>query len=323
MSSLAPGDLVRRLGLGRIHRAPAAGGSGIMLRGRSIYILPTRYGMMFGVLLLIMLVGSINYGNNMGFLLTFILTSASISSLFHTFRNLHGIYVASGRCGEFYAGEPMVYPLLLQVENQRPRPGIEVIGPVGEPQQVNVPASGLAETGVLFTGVRRGWFKPGVVRLETRYPFGLFRAWAYVELQRPCLVYPMVGPSGRTIPPAAIGPLTMEGSKNSGSDDYRGLRSWQPGDSPRMIHWKAAACETKELMSKVFGSQAAGDMWLDWDSLPELGREQRLSQLCRWVLDLTAQGIGFGLRIPGTEIDPGTGNEQKRRCLEALAKFPS
>jgi uncharacterized protein (DUF58 family) len=50
--------------------------------------------------------------------------------------------------------------------------------------------------------------------------------------------------------------------------------------------------------------------------------EERLSILCRWVLDAHAGGEAFGLRLPGGEILPGLGTAHRHRCLEALALFP-
>ena len=59
----------------------------------------------------------------------------------------------------------------------------------------------------------------------------------------------------------------------------------------------------------------------DWDSLPGLGREERLAQLCRWVVDAHERGEAFGLRLPGTAIDVNLGVSHRERCLNALALF--
>ena len=45
----------------------------------------------------------------------------------------------------------------------------------------------------------------------------------------------------------------------------------------------------------------------------------RLSRLAAWVLQAEKLGENYGLRLPGQEIPPGTGEAHKRRCLEALA----
>ena len=43
------------------------------IQARKIYILPTRFGLMFATMVIVMLVGSIYYANNLGFMLTFFL----------------------------------------------------------------------------------------------------------------------------------------------------------------------------------------------------------------------------------------------------------
>ncbi len=49
------------------------------------------------------------------------------------------------------------------------------------------------------------------------------------------------------------------------------------------------------------------------------GVEARLSRLCAWVLQADRLGLDYGLRLPGNEVRPGSGEAHKRRCLEALA----
>ena len=51
----------------------------------------------------------------------------------------------------------------------------------------------------------------------------------------------------------------------------------------------------------------------------ESGLEQRLSRLAGWVLAAERAGALYGLRLPGTEIQPGHGETHRAACLEALA----
>ena len=62
-------------------------------------------------------------------------------------------------------------------------------------------------------------------------------------------------------------------------------------------------------------------MWLDWERLPPVGIEERVSLLCRQVLDAAENGLSYGLRIPGTTIGMGHSELHKHRCLAALATF--
>jgi hypothetical protein len=48
-----------------------------MIGTRQIYIIPSRYGFGYALLLLLMWIGSINYANNLGLLLTFLLQDSA------------------------------------------------------------------------------------------------------------------------------------------------------------------------------------------------------------------------------------------------------
>jgi uncharacterized protein (DUF58 family) len=113
---------------------------------------------------------------------------------------------------------------------------------------------------------------------------------------------------------------TARPSAQEGSEDFAGLRAWQPGDSPRQVAWKVAA-RSDVLATKRFGDIEGGTVLLDWDRLAGLEVEARLSQLARWVLDAEQTNLRYGLRIPGVEIAPGNGMPHRHRCLEALALF--
>ena len=61
------------------------------------------------------------------------------------------------------------------------------------------------------------------------------------------------------------------------------------------------------------------ELWLDMRQAGAAGWEHKLSRLCAWVLQADRLGLRYGLRLPGLEIAPGSGEAHKRRCLEALA----
>src|SRR5262249_9052293 len=142
-------------------------------------------------------------------------------------------------------------------------------------------------------------------------------AWAYLEFDMHCIVYPRPAPPGMPLPRARAS--AGEGAeRGEGQEDFHGLRQYHRGDSPRHVAWKVAARD-QGLFTKQFAGRADTELWLDWTLLPgRLGVEEKLSQLARWVLDAHASGLSFGLRIPGHTVDLGTGETQRERCLETL-----
>lgn len=74
------------------------------------------------------------------------------------------------------------------------------------------------------------------------------------------------------------------------------------------------------MLTKQFTGTSATQVWLDWNELPTgLETEARLSRLTRWLLDAHAQGLAYGLNLPGRKIPLGHGARQFQDCLEALA----
>ncbi len=312
--------VARRLGLARIGRPQSGGDGAVRLVGRRIYILPTRFGLAFALLLLVMLIGSINYSNSMGFVLTFLSGGVAIVSILHTYQNLCGLSLLPGRSQEAFADRPVAFALILRNEETTGRTGIVVQGDGAKPVRIDPAGGASTEVNLSFTGGDRGLFSPGVLTLSTGFPLGLFRAWSRVDVERRCVVYPAPAPRKRALPRTSSGSEHGLGAGGRGVDDFTGLRPYQPGDSPRHIHWKAVARE-QTLLTKVFGGEHQEVLHLDWNALPGLNREQRLSQLCRWVLDANEEGLDFGLRLPDREIAPARGEEHRYQCLTALALF--
>jgi len=307
-----------RLGIERTVRAGPGSAAEACLEGRRIYILPTRFGVLYGALLFVMLLGSVNYANSMGYVLTFFLASVAIVSVLHTYLNLRGLTVAGGRYCEQFADGPVRVPLALGNRSRSLRPGVLIEGDATRAVREDLEPGSVTTVNLLYPGVRRGRFEPGRWTVSTRYPLGLFQAWARVSLGRSYLVYPAPAGSQSPLP----GGPSREGSagehERRGADDFAGLRNYQIGDSPRHVHWKAVA-RGQELLTKEFAGDHSTEIWLDWGQLGVLSTEEKLSQLCRWVLQACEAGLRYGLRLPGVELQPARGEGHRRKCLEALA----
>ncbi|MBS0337784.1 MAG: DUF58 domain-containing protein [Proteobacteria bacterium] len=300
-------------------RAPERGP--ITLGHRRVYILPTRLGVMFALTLLIMLVGSINYVLSLGFMLTFLLAGMALAGMVHTVRNLARLTIVAGRAEPVFAGEAAQFRLFLENPAPWERPAIMVRHDASGGQTVtNVPASGSADVVLPVPAARRGWLALTRVSLETRYPLGLFRAWSHVQPDYRCLVYPR--PEKAPLPPSS--PDASLGSRQAaaqGTDDYSGLRAYQPADSPRHVAWKQVA-RSNAMLTKQFTGDASSELWLDWSLLPAmLDLEAKLSRLAGWVLAAEDAGLRYGLRLPGTDLAPGHGDTHRTACLTALALY--
>ena len=136
--------------------------------------------------------------------------------------------------------------------------------------------------------------------LRTRYPFGWFRAWTYVQGSLSAFVAPQ--PHGERRPPAAASGRLRPRSEAHGDEDFAGLRPYSPGIPLKHMAWKVLA-RGGDAAVRTYAGMAAQPEWLEWSALEGLDPEARLSQLCRWVSPANA-GFArpYGLRMPGIDI---------------------
>lgn len=306
----------------RFLRGEKAGPASLVLGHRRVFILPTRRGLGFALLLLLQLLISTNYSINLGFALTFLLGSMALTSILHTFRNLAGLTVRAGHAAPVFAGEIALPEIVLDNADGRRRLRIEISFRKQMAAALDLTDNGAHPVAIPCPARRRGWLELDTVTLATTFPLGLFRAWAPLNLPVKVLVYPK--PLDAPLPWPEAGGGGEEGSSlpRGKGEDFFGLRDYQAGDSLHHIHWKSYA-KGHGLHTRVFAAQAARELWLDYAEAPAAGVEDKLSVLCRWLLDAERAGRRYGLRLPGTTLPPGAGEVHLHACLRALAMFHS
>ena len=306
-------------------------GTGTLQKQR-VYIFPTRQGITFACMLLIMLLGAINYNNSMAFVLTFFLGGLAMVCILHTYHNLAGLVLTGTAPQPVYAGETALFPVTLDnrvgyqryaiaLDQAAPGPWLKTWQRVSaDTLYTDLPARHLKTVYIQVETTRRGIRPLGRLKISTCFPLGLFRAWSWLETGQACVVYPR--PDGnRPLPPATIEALEEQKGSQIGTDDFIGFRKYRPGDSTRNIAWKALARGQGPLV-KRFDGKGASKLMLGWHAAGHTqNTETRLSQLCRWILRAEQQGIHYGLAIPGFHIEPGHGEQHKHLCLRSLAGY--
>lgn len=295
----------------------------IVLVQRRVFILPTRQGLLFAGVIVLMLIGSVNYDLSLGFILAFLLGATGIQSLLHTFRNMANLRIAPGRVQPVFAGEQAQFQIRIANHAQLHRYSIGVTSDKLSAVYVDVPPADEITATVSIPAIRRGWLRPGRLTLFTFFPVGLFRAWSYADLDMHGLVYPAPASPGLALPLPETG-SGDGGAHGQGHDEFSGLRPYRPGDSPRHIAWKAVARDdtllNKPLLTKQFTGRADTELWLAWEALPPaMDIENRIAQLTRWVIDADAAGLAYGLRLPGLILPIANGSTHRGDCLRALA----
>ncbi|MHA3775054.1 hypothetical protein ACXR0O_26330 [Verrucomicrobiota bacterium sgz303538] len=284
-------------------------------------VLPNRSATGLAAVLLAMWYAGASQSNGAAYLLCFVVASLGLMSLPHTWANLRGVTLRSGPIKPVFVGEQLVVPLIAQVASRRKHFAIDakITSSATDVRFPAISATEMARAEALMPAVKRGVFDLIAVQLRSSFPLGFFTARRWAEIRQKHVVYPE--PVGGLPLPLTFDPAqeTGEGSRSEG-DDYAGVRNWIPGESMRHIDWKAVS-RGLPLMTKQWTSEAGHRLVFDWDALPQLHIEARLSQFARWIVDAEGLGYAYGLRLPGQRIAPGQGEAHFHRCLHALAVF--
>ncbi len=297
-----------------------------------VYIFLTRYGVIFSVTLLVMLLGAINYNNSMAYALTFLLAGLFMVSMLHTYGNLRGLIISASPAEPVFAGQQARFPLLLDNRSGPSRLAIHLQIPAKLKKRlgkanplalvsVNIPARTLQASNFCMDTTKRGYLVPGRIKISSSWPVGLFRAWSFMYIDQRCVVYPR--PQGHAaLPLQAMTGEDEQTGLGSGSEDFTGFRPYQAGDSMRAVDWKAYARE-RGLLTKRFSGSGTGKVLVDWQQTDHMNDvEQRLSQLCLWIIEAEQQGAQYALVLPGLSAGHfDKGETHKHRCLQALAGY--
>ena len=294
------------------------------LTQRNIYIVPSRAGLAFCLTLLLLLVVSINYQLSLGFALTFLLAGSAAASMQMTHRSLRGLTLHLKPLAPAFDGDAAVMEVVVT------NPGAARLG-VGFGLDLGARPIPLAYAEIPAQGqtsIHLSWLAPGrglhalpVVRAESRFPFGLFRAWTIWRPAGQQWIYPR--PETPTPPwpqaEAAQGddkPATRTG----GGTEFEGVRAYRRGDTLRQVVWKKAA-RTGEMISRETAGAVQRELTLQWQQAQGLEPEARLSRLAAWVVAADAAGHHWGLSLPGTELAPANGTAHRHAALRALASW--
>ncbi len=296
-------------------------GDALTLSQRNVYILPTRPGLMLGATLAVLLVASINYQLNLGYLLTFLLAGSAVAGMHVSHGTLRGLSFHLTAPEAVFAGASALLNIHLQSQRRSIRHsiGLAVLGS-GQWVWTDVPGQGSASVQIAFTPKQRGRHRVPTLTAETRFPLGTFRVWTVWRPAAQVLVYPV---------PELTAPPLPQGEERTGDaatalrqagGEPDGVRAYRRGDPMKLIVWKKAA-QSDALVSRDTQQVLRHALWLDPRHCGTAGPEQQLSRLCAWVLRADQQGLDYGLRLGEKEIAPGCGEVHKKRCLEALALY--
>ncbi|MGR9087725.1 MAG: DUF58 domain-containing protein [Gammaproteobacteria bacterium] len=311
-------SIKRRIQSSRFFLGERAGDAPVVLNHRRIFILPTERGVGFALLMIVLLLVAFVYNNNLVYLLTFVLAGIFFTAILHCYKSLSGLVLQAGGSKPVFAGEAAGFVVHVANPTRVFRSNLALA--IQQPERFSIGPVDKIQVTVYSLTHRRGWHQAETITISSTFPFGLFRAWSPIRFNLKALVYPK--PSSLDIPFPSAGIDSRPGGKlaGKGGDDFSGLREYHSGDPIKRIHWKAFA-KGQGLFSKQYEGENPVHVWLDYNEAPGKTVEERLSLLCRWVIDAEQAGLAFGFSIPGLQLGPDRSVRHSRKCMESLALF--
>ena len=281
-------------------------GTQLRLGLRNLFILPTRFGLLWLAAAGLLQLVAIQMRSNGTLLLSFLLLGLMLLAMHLTHDALNGLEMCCGQPSSGFAGQAVAYPLLLTSRSPRQHLHLSLSGDHGHEIAELPPGEQRLE--LLWRPNHRGLQRPGALHIATTAPLGLFVCWSRWEPATPQLIYPA----------RRQGPVEVEAPElpQSGLQEWQDLKPYRPGERLALVHWGSVA-KGRPLQLKQFSDPASQRLILKptaavpWD--------QALEHLADRIWQLHHHGEGYGLQLPGLTIEPSRGAAHRDACLAALA----
>ena len=281
-------------------------GTQLRLGLRNLFILPTRFGLLWLAAAGLLQLVAIQMRSNGTLLLSFLLLGLMLLAMHLTHDALNGLEMRCGQPSPGFAGQALAYPLLLTSRSPRHHLHLSLSG--DHSQDIAELPSGEQPLELLWRPNHRGLQRPGALHISTTAPLGLFVCWSRWEPATPQLIYPA----------RRQGPVEVDAPerRQSGLQEWQDLKPYRPGERLALVHWGSVA-KGRPLQLKQFSDPASQRLMLrptatvPWD--------QALEHLADRIWQLHHHGESYGLQLPGLTIEPRRGPDHRDACLAALA----
>lgn len=287
---------------------------------RRLYILPTRIGWYFALILIALFAIAIKFNNQPAFMMLFLLTSAGLVAMLYTHNNVIGLKLSSKATAPAFVGQQVVFPIIISNPSKLERRGLWLLCDSFQ-SDFRIDQNQQHHCDIKLSANERGYFTCPEIFLSSQFPVGLFFCWSKrFQPEQACLVYPQPI-SFHDLPPSRDGEghhQTQHSSRSQGQD-YSGMKPYQPGDRLRDLHWPSLAKSNKAVTIE-YQDHSGDAITLAWQDLPNtLSGEEKLSQLCYWVLQAEQDGLRYQLKLPNQNTKFDRGDTHMHDCLKRLA----
>lgn len=289
----------------------------LTLTRNHLFILPSRYGMIYTFVWLSLLLGAINYQLSMAFLLCFIMLGIGLMSAWQAHENLKEVVIRIKEPKDCFCGQEAL--LHINFSSDKIRHNF-LITSIDNHVQIAVDMI-KNQTSIMIhlPAPKRGYHIIKTLKISSLWPFSLFRVWAYARFNQGFYVYPK--PIDPGFWPEPWQSSTGVGMVNAGNDDFHELRETSnPWILPGRIAWKAMARTNQYLIKHM--TEPKGEYYLfDLSMTPTGSLEQKLSHLCFWLNEAEQKQVVYALKLNDTQTAFKQGEAHLKECLRLLAVY--
>jgi uncharacterized protein (DUF58 family) len=296
-------------------------------------IRPTKVGVWFVALTLLIGVAATNTGNNALYMVVALMMAALVVSGILSRNDVRKIEIEVTPPEEVFARSPATF----QVEiNNRGRvlPRWLLLVSFSDHAPVLLcpllPRAGRRNAVVELQFPRRGIHRLDAAHVATLFPLGLFRKGMRQRLDCDVIVFPSLSTGQHLVRRSTSAIGESRDSRAGWGHDLHSLRALRPGDDPRRIHWKQTA-RTGSLIFMEREAERSRRITVVLDNGVDRGDgeagterlELRISAAAAAALAYLDGGFEVELVTRTERIDFGAGPRQRRRILETLALLPT
>ena len=321
--------------------APGRRASGLYSMGGALFarrfvpegIRPTKVGIWFVALTLLIGVAATNTGNNALYMVVALMMAALVVSGVLSRNDVRKVEVEVTPPEELFARSPAAFQVEIRNRSSLfPRWLLLISFSDHAPTLLCpwLPRAGKRNAVVELEFPRRGIHRLASAHLATLFPLGLFRKGMRQRLDREVMVFPGLVSGQHTVRRSASVIGDTQDSRAGWGHDLHSLRVLRPGDDPRRIHWKQTA-RTGTLIFMEREAEKSRRITVVLDNAVDAAEGQsgadrlelRVSQAAAAALAYLQAGYEVELVTRTEHVEYGAGPRQRRRILETLALLES
>lgn len=285
-----------------------------------VFIVPTYSGIALGLGAFSLFFYSFLYGHGPSYVLSIVLITFFLAIGFMSNNNIRDIELLDSAIKPIESEQTSNLALSLSNLSNESKLALQVRDKTNS-RLFNLKDNQKQTVGLSVSFPRRGVYEKTRIRLQSKYPLGLFYCWRTYELTKSVYVYPSPKPYKISLLEAEAG--LAEGRsdrKHDSGEEFSRYKAYQVGDAMARIDWKRLA-KNDELLTKINEGYGNTTKIIDWNEIGADDLETKLSFMSFLLLHYSKQNFDYRLSLPDYVSEIGKGETHLNHLLEKLASI--